>query len=193
MVDVFCAVCVQLWLGISSHVDAALPGASSSCISAGSRVHAERAIGGRDRWAAGGWRADGCRHASMGTALRSSHSISIVASHRRVAFIGCMAVKDPVQATLFLALVGFATDLGIGAVWAYAQDVGGRHCGSVMGWANMWGNLGAAFSPLIMGAILQRFELNVELGWQIAFVSCALIQLLAVFASLGVTADKKID
>ncbi len=107
------------------------------------------------------------------------------------AFIGCMTVSGPVQATLFMALVGFSTDLGIGAVWAYAQDVGGRNCGAVMGWANMWGNLGAALSPIIMGAILGLITSSIEFGWQLAFIFCAIIQLLAVFASFGVTADKK--
>ncbi len=58
---------------------------------------------------------------------------------------------DPLRVTMYLALVGFATDLGIGAVWAYAQDVGGRNCGAVMGWANMWGNLGAASRPFSWG------------------------------------------
>lgn len=127
--------------------------------------------------------------------LRYGRAILLVISRVivGVAFIGCLAVSDPVQATLFLALVGFSTDLGIGAVWAYAQDVGGKHCGSVMGWANMWGNLGAAVSPVLMGYILGYFGEGSQRGWQMAFVFCAFIQLLAVFASLGVTADKKID
>ncbi len=69
--------------------------------------------------------------------LRYGRAILLVISRVIVglAFVGCLYVSDPVQATLFLALVGFSTDLGIGAVWAYAQDVGGKNCGSVMGWA----------------------------------------------------------
>ncbi len=110
-----------------------------------------------------------------------------------LAFVGCLYVRDPIQATLFLAFVGFATDLGIGAVWAYAQDVGGRNCGAVMGWANMWGNLGAALSPIVMGFILKMFVDNAVRGWQMAFIFCALVQVIAVLASLGVTAHKKIS
>lgn len=127
--------------------------------------------------------------------LRYGRAVLLIISRVIVggAFIGCLTVSGPVQATLFLALVGFSTDLGIGAVWAYAQDVGGRNCGAVMGWANMWGNLGAALSPIIMGAILGLITSSVEFGWQLAFIFCAILQLLAVFASFGVTADKKID
>lgn len=126
--------------------------------------------------------------------LRYGRAILLVISRVIVglAFVGCLLVSGPLQATLFLALVGFSTDLGIGAVWAYAQDIGGRNCGSVMGWANMWGNLGAALSPIVMVAIIDAFAANVERGWQMAFIFCAGVQLLAAFASLGVTADRKI-
>ena len=127
--------------------------------------------------------------------LRYGRAILLVISRVivGVAFVGCLSVTNPVQATLYLALVGFSTDLGIGAVWAYAQDVGGRNCGAVMGWANMWGNLGAALSPVVMGYIIGSMAENVERGWHMAFIFCAVVQLIAVVASLGVTADKKID
>jgi nitrate/nitrite transporter NarK len=54
-----------------------------------------------------------------------------------------------------LSLVAVATDLGVPATWAFAQDVGGKHTSAVLGWANMWGNIGAAvfslFSEMILG------------------------------------------
>ena len=53
-----------------------------------------------------------------------------------------------------LCLMAFSVDMGNPAVWAYAQDVGGKYTGSVLGWANMWGNLGAASAPLIYNAVL---------------------------------------
>ncbi len=63
-----------------------------------------------------------------------------------LAFFACMNVSNSVDATIFLALVGLATDLSISAMWAFGQDVGGKHVGAVVGWANMWGNLGAGCS-----------------------------------------------
>lgn len=38
----------------------------------------------------------------------------------------------------------FFVDLGLGSLWATYQDIGGSRVGSILGFANMWGNLGAA-------------------------------------------------
>ena len=110
-----------------------------------------------------------------------------------LAFLGCLAVRNPLEATLCLALVGFATDLGIGATWAYGQDVGGRHVGVVMGWANMWGNFGAALSPIAFDMISTAFALDLPRGWQFAFLFCAAVQALAAIAALGVSAHRSLD
>ena len=41
-------------------------------------------------------------------------------------------------------------DMGLPAIWGYNLDVGKRNVGVVLGWGNMWGNLGAFVSPLIL-------------------------------------------
>lgn len=123
-----------------------------------------------------------------GRAVLLATSRSLVAA----AFLLCLTVRSPVEAALCLALVGFSTDLGIGAMWAYGQDVGGRHVGSVMGWANMWGNFGAALSPIIFGVISQAFVHDLARGWQFAFLFCAGVQVLAALAACGVSAKKSI-
>ncbi len=104
-----------------------------------------------------------------------------------LAFFGCAFVSNSIQATIFLAVVGLATDLSISAMWAYGQDVGGKHVGSVVGWANMWGNLGAACSPLILGYMAR------EAGWQFAFIVCGVVQLIAAIAALGINASKPLQ
>lgn len=48
-----------------------------------------------------------------------------------------------------LCIAATSTDFGSPAIWAYAQDVGGKFTASVLGWANMMGNIGAAVAPLI--------------------------------------------
>lgn len=53
------------------------------------------------------------------------------------------------QATVALMAMAFVCDLGVPATWSFAQDVGGRSVGSVLGWGNMFGNLGAAAAPHI--------------------------------------------
>ncbi len=123
--------------------------------------------------------------------LRWGRSVTMCASRVIVglAFVGCLMVDNPLAAALCLTLVGFATDLGTGAVWAYGQDVGGKHVGSVVGWGNMWGNFGAALSPVLLGIIVRRFA-EPEDGWRAAFLALALLQILAAAAALGVNASR---
>jgi hypothetical protein len=64
------------------------------------------------------------------------------------------------------------------------QDVGGRYVGSVLGWGNMWGAVGAAVSPLVLEALIYR----AGLGWDVAFLTCAGAFLLSGLAALGVDA-----
>ncbi len=110
-----------------------------------------------------------------------------------LAFFACIAVQSSLQATLFLAIVGLATDLSISAMWAYGQDVGGKHVGAVVGWANMWGNLGAACSPLVFGYLARMYVDDVEAGWQTAFMVCGAVQLIAAAAAVGINASKPLE
>lgn len=58
-------------------------------------------------------------------------------------------MSGPWPTAIALCVVMFFCDLGIPAAWAFAQDVGGRSVGAVLGWSNMVGNLGAAATPFI--------------------------------------------
>ncbi len=99
------------------------------------------------------------------------------------AFLACLGLHSPWAATAALSVVAVATDLGTPATWAYMQDVGGRHVGSVLGWGNMWGNIGAAVSPLLLGWVIARPG-----GWNWCFVACAAAFLAAGIVSLGIDA-----
>jgi ACS family glucarate transporter-like MFS transporter len=69
------------------------------------------------------------------------------------------------------SVVAFSTDFGTPSSWAFTQDIGGRQVGSVLGWGNMWGNLGAAVSPLIYDYFLGE---NPTLrDWNMMFAVCA--------------------
>jgi MFS family permease len=83
-------------------------------------------------------------------------------------------------------MVALATDLGTPSVWAYSQDVGGRHIGAVLGWGNMWGSLGAALSPLVLNAVVLHW------GWPAVFLTCAAAFLLAGISALGVDATMSV-
>ena len=80
-----------------------------------------------------------------------------------------------------LSIATFSCDLGVPAMWAYSQDVGGRYTASIMGWANMNGNFGAAVAPLLYNAILGETPSLTQ--WNALFAFCA-----AVFALSGVSA-----
>ena len=80
-----------------------------------------------------------------------------------------------------LCIATFSCDLGVPAMWAYSQDVGGKYTASIMGWANMNGNFGAAVAPLLYNAILGETPSLTQ--WNALFAFCA-----AVFALSGVSA-----
>lgn len=104
------------------------------------------------------------------------------------AYFSCLAISNPWLATAAFAVVSLATDMGTGATWAYAQDVGGRNVGAVLGWANMWGNLGAFAAPILVGELLDWFDRD----WNVAFLLSGSAFLLASLASLGIDATRPI-
>ena len=61
--------------------------------------------------------------------------------------------------------------------------------GSAIGWANMWGNFGAALSPKIFGWIVGAAA-SAAVGWQYAFLTCAAINFAAAIACLGINATR---
>jgi ACS family glucarate transporter-like MFS transporter len=101
-------------------------------------------------------------------------------------FLACIWLRSPWEVTVALAVVSWGTDLGTPAVWAYSQDVGGRHVGSVLGWGNMWGNFGAALSPTILAWVYG------SIGSNAMFLTCAGAFLLAGIGALFINASKMV-
>ena len=83
----------------------------------------------------------------------------------------------------FEAVIVDCTDLGTASVWALMQDIGGKHVGSVLGWGNMWGSVGAACSAVVLNRLIEGPG-----GWEAAFVACAVAFLLSGVTALGVDA-----
>jgi sugar phosphate permease len=125
--------------------------------------------------------------------LRWARGVPIAASR----FLGMIAYIVAIQfdsvwvATAAFAIVAFSTDLGTAATWSYAQDVGGRHVGSVLGWSNMWGNIGAAVITVLLPLLIAEGEK--EPNWDAAFILCAVGFLVAAVASLGIDASRPIE
>ena len=133
----------------------------------------------------GGWATDRMTRAfglRWGRALPMSLSRFIAMA----AFLACLLLDSPWPVCVAMACVAAATDLGTPALWAFTQDAGGRHVGSVLGWSNMWGNFGATLSPPLLNWMVKHY------GWNGVFVTCAAGYLIAGLAGLGVNASKTI-
>ena len=85
------------------------------------------------------------------------------------------------------SVVAFSTDLGTSAVWAFKQDVGGRHVGSILGWGNMWGNFGAFLATRYLISLVGEDE-----NWNLVFITCAVAFMLSGFAALFINATRPI-
>ena len=118
------------------------------------------------------------------------------------AYLVCLFEPSPWMAVAAFSVVAFATDMGTGSVWAFMQDVGGRYVGSVLGWGNMWGNLGAAVTPPLLIWIVSssaEWELptmlawmageGINRNWNLAFLTCAAAFLIGGIAALGMNAS----
>lgn len=104
------------------------------------------------------------------------------------AFLTCMVLDSPWLIAAAFCVVAVATDLGTSSVWAFMQDVGGKHVGSILGWGNMWGNLGTAVSPLVLAYIIGMKNMDENLRWDLAFATCAFAFFVAGIAAMGVDA-----
>jgi MFS family permease len=103
-------------------------------------------------------------------------------------FALCIWVDSLPLLVLLLGLMVFWTDAGLPAMWAWAQDVGGRQVAPIMGWANMWGNFGAALQPMLLLYAL-RFDTG---NGKTAFIASSAAFALAGVLSLGINAAKPV-
>jgi nitrate/nitrite transporter NarK len=103
------------------------------------------------------------------------------------AYLSLLAIDSPGTATAAFCLVALATDLGTASVWAFKQDIGGRYVGAVLGWGNMWGNIGAAVSPIALTLVIGEGR---DSRWDLGFIACATAFAIAGIAALGVDATR---
>jgi MFS transporter, ACS family, glucarate transporter len=102
------------------------------------------------------------------------------------AYLACLWIDSPWAATAAFAAGYFFVDLGVSAVWAYMQDVGGKNVGAILGWGNMWGNVGAAVAPHLYDAVLGKTPSVAE--WNTMFVVCAGMFVVSGITALGINA-----
>jgi MFS family permease len=106
------------------------------------------------------------------------------------AFLSCLLLNAPWPITIALCLFSLASDMGLPSVWAYCLDVGGRNVGLVLGWGNMWGNLGAAVSTSTL--VFLQETLQGQAGWDAVFWTCGVVFLIIGIAAFAIDATRPI-
>ena len=135
----------------------------------------------------GGWATDRLTKA-MGLRIGRSWPIGLSRFVGAAAFMALLVHPNAWTATALFAVVAFSTDFGASSMWAYSQDVGGQNTAAVLGWANMWGNLGAALSAPLVNHLLGPTEDN----WDMAFAACAVAFIIAGITGMFIDATHKI-
>lgn len=97
-----------------------------------------------------------------------------------------MAAKSILPAVnVFWLTVGLGTlGMTLNVSWATCNDLGVKYSGSVSGWMNLWGNLGAAASPLCSAILVTRF------GWDACLILTSFLAIAGVILWLGVNPDR---
>jgi ACS family glucarate transporter-like MFS transporter len=96
-------------------------------------------------------------------------------------------------AALLLATAAGLASLSVASAWAVTLDLGGAHSGVVSGSMNMFGNLGGALSPVIVGHCVQGFgQGHVWAAWHVPILSTAIGYLIAFGCWLIIDAEKPI-
>lgn len=136
----------------------------------------------------GGWATDRLTK-SMGLKIGRSWPVGISRFIGAAAFGAFLMHPDAMTATWLFAVVAFTTDFSAPAMWAYSQDAGGRYTAAILGWSNMWGNLGAALLPKISPWLLGESKDR----WDLMFVVCCVAFLIAGATGMFIDATKKIE
>lgn len=97
---------------------------------------------------------------------------------------------SPIGAAIAFGAIAFFCDLGVSAMWAYAQDVGGRSVGAVLGWGNMFGNLGGAVASLVYGWANQMFDTPVSQSGTLYAAMAGFV--VSGIAAIGINASRPI-
>jgi nitrate/nitrite transporter NarK len=129
---------------------------------------------------AGGWLSDALQRrwgARVGRRAPGLIGLPLAAC----AVIGAINTSTPVLAAVLFGCAACLAALGVAAGWALCLDIGGRHAGVVSGAMNMFGNLGGAVSPVVIGLCLKHWD-----SWNAPLYTVAIFYLVAAASWLGI-------
>ena len=105
-------------------------------------------------------------------------------------YLLAVTTDSPWGMALTFGLVTFFADFGLPAMWTTMQDISGKHQAQLFGWANMWGNFGAALLPILFTKVLLLYDTNHD--YQEGVWLCAAAFVLAGLFALFVNAEKPV-
>jgi MFS transporter, ACS family, glucarate transporter len=97
-----------------------------------------------------------------------------------VGLAGVWTLNDVGPIVALLVVTSFLGDFALGAGWATYQDIGGRYAGTVLGWTNMCGNIGAALAVSVIGRLVDNY------GWSATFAMSSTAYLIGALGWLWV-------
>ncbi len=106
-------------------------------------------------------------------------------------FVLAMFFDNPWMLMGAFGMAAFSTDFGLPALWAGLQEMCGRHPPPLFGWANMWGNLGAAIGIWVLPWVIQTMDHNGD--WKEGLVFCAVAFVVSGLFCLGFNAEKRME
>ncbi len=139
----------------------------------------------------GGWATDASVR-RFGLRIGRVLPICVASTLAGCAYLGCLGLDNVWAIVACCGLVSLMTDVGNPSIWSFMQDIGGRGTGTVFGWANMWGNFGAAFSASMVPRLMAWGSASGS-GQNLVFIGCASAFFIAGLAALGMDATKPLQ
>jgi nitrate/nitrite transporter NarK len=102
--------------------------------------------------------------------------------------LGAIFTPSPTASAFLIAGAAAFSALGVAPAWALCLELGGRSAGVVSGAMNMFGNLGGALCPVVIGEWLQRGG-----SWEGPLVIMAILYGVAACAWLFIDPTRAIE
>lgn len=106
-------------------------------------------------------------------------------------FVIAMGLDNPWALMVAFGMAAFATDFGLPALWAGLQEMCGKHTPPLFGWANMWGNMGAAVGIWVLPVVIKTLDRNGD--WREGLIFCAVAFVVSGLFCLGFNAEKRME
>jgi MFS family permease len=123
----------------------------------------------------------------LGPRLGRSVPIAVALGGCAVALFFVPILPSVWLVVIVLGMMAFLVDMHNPSIWSFAQDVGGKNVGAALGFGNMWGNLGAALSPVLLMAVKNAA------GWDVVFLVGGTAFAIAACCGLLLDATKPVD